>query len=147
MHPGGLDRGQQLWRPHVDTDPALTAPLYRQAEEAKGMPYRGQLAPPVSDVAQQGQRPARDPFGGRPLPDRVIEVGVIHHWYGFLACSAFLMISATLRSVNACGSGSSRSAKTLRASSTVGSSLSSTCSIRPMGTRRACRRLAISSRL
>src|SRR5712691_5932319 len=80
MHQGGLDGGLQRRRPDVDADTVLTAPLDWQAEEAKRMPDRSQLAPPAGDVAKQRECPARDPFGGRTLPDRVIDIGVIHHW-------------------------------------------------------------------
>src|SRR5215469_977370 len=147
MHLGCGEGRLERRRPYVDADPLAAGALDRQAEESQWVPHRGQVAPATPDVTQQPQGPARYPVGCGASPDGRLDRHVVHRWYGFLAWIALLTISATLRSVKDRGSWRSRSVKSLRASSTVGSSLSSMCSRRLIGTCRHCRRVAISSRL
>src|SRR6266851_641957 len=117
MHLGCGDGGLERRSPHVDADPVLAAALGRYTEKTERVQHGGQVASAACDITQQLQCPARYPVGGSALPDRGLDLRVVHHRYGFLAWIALLTISTTLRSVKARGRGRSRSVKSLRVSS------------------------------
>src|SRR5690606_31375119 len=109
-------------RPDVHADSIASGALQRQAEEAQRMPDGGHAGAAGRDVAEHVQCPLAYLSTG----DEPGHFVVGHGAYGFLARTAFLITSTTSRSVKDRGRGRSIRSKSLRTSSTVGSSLSGT---------------------